>query len=198
MFMMGKIMTTKFTYTGLLTLALFALVFAGCDVGVNPLLFDGSPLGANVRVDTGGNLFGGSATDSLHKILNDIEKSVDSIKIFNITLLIDSTSGTNSANTISGNGAFSVNPISLSGDTLMTFTNVDIKNFSRERSIFDPALVAAGVKYNVNGITHLNAILKNPGTWPSTITVGVLGNSSMNGLHFNLKVKLYTQVFTTP
>lgn len=191
-------MLKKYLLTGIAALGLFGIAFIGCDVGVNPLLFDGSPLSAKFRIDAAGSSYGGSVTDSLHTILEDIEKNVDSIKVFNITLLIDSTSGTPAGNTISGIGGFSIGSGAPTGDTLLTLNNVSLSAFSSERSIFDPTLVAAGVIYNTAGITHLNAILKDPNTWPATITVGVLGSSSMSGLHFTAKVKIYTQVFTTP
>ena len=71
-----------------------------------------------------------------------------------------------------------------------------LSTFSSERSIFDPALISAGVHYGNAGVSHINNLLKHPESLTS-ITVGVIGQASQSG-SFSMHIKFYTQVFTHP
>lgn len=117
-----------------------------------------------------------------------VSKSIDSVKIFNLTLQIDSlTNGTTPATTITGIAL-------IDTDTLFTVNNVALSAFSSERSIFDNSLT--GFSYKASGVNRLISVLhQNP---LPTVTVSVGGVASSSNLHFTTKLKFYTQVFTTP
>ncbi len=103
-------MIKKYLLIMMTALGLFGIAMTGCDVGINPLLFDGSPVSCRFRVDASGTSYSGSATISLNNILSKIDKHVDSAKVFNITMLIDSVTGTP---LVSGTGT-------IDGHTLLT------------------------------------------------------------------------------
>jgi hypothetical protein len=175
--------------TSILFLALsVALIIAGCDLGVNPLLFDGTPITAKFRVDQTGTVYASAKVINLQDALGSISKEIDSVKVFNITLQIDSlTNGTDPSTTLTGVAVLDL-------DTLFTVNNVALSAFSSERSIFDKSLT--GFSYKASGVSHLIALLhQNP---LPTVSVGVLGTASNGNLHFTTKLKLYTQVYTTP
>jgi hypothetical protein len=168
------------------------LLFVSCELATNPLLFDGSPLSANFRANTNGTFFADSMSLDLSSVISGINIDIDSVSVINISLLIDSLNGgTLGSTTITGAASFD-------GDTLVTLTNVPLSTFSSERSIFDPALISAGVRYGAAGVSHINNLLKHPESLPSSITVGVIGRASQSGLHFSTHIKFYTQVFTHP
>jgi len=174
--------------TSILSLTLLLLLgAAGCELSTNPLLFEGPPITAKFRVDLTGTAFGDAATINLQDAVGGIS-DVDSVKVFNITLQIDSlTNGTSPATTISGTAT-------LDGVTLFTITNVALSAFSSERSIFDNSL--AGFSYNAAGVSHLLSVLRQRPL--PTVTLAVGGTASAPTLHFTTKIKLYSQVFTSP
>src|ERR1043166_8524460 len=95
-------MTIKFLmFVALVTIALAGL---NCDLGINPLLFDGPPLTGTLRVDAVGSVFATVEAVDLGGLASEVDKGIDSIKVYNITLQIDSTAGTNPATTFSGSG----------------------------------------------------------------------------------------------
>ena len=173
---------------------IFAAAFwTGCGVGVNPLLFDGSPVSAQFTASTVGNSYADSTTIALHDVLLGIDKQVDSITVFNVTLLIDSLrNGTLASTTVTGSG-------SIDGIILLTLTNVPLSTFSSERSIFDPSLGSlpggASFSFNPAGVAYLNGLLKHPDALPASVKVRVGGTASQSGLYFDVTLKLYTQIF---
>lgn len=173
-------------------IAIAAISLTGCELGTNPLLFDGSPVTADVVINTTGTSYSGSRTIAPGDVLSSISINVDSVSVINVTLLIDNLGpSTPDSTRISGTGT-------IDGNTLLTLTNVKLSTFSTEKSIFDPALSAAGVAYGAAGVAYLNNMLKHPNSLPATVTVAVSGTSSQPNLKFTAHVKLYTQVFTTP
>ncbi len=169
-------------------------LITGCDVGTNPLLFDGSPLTAKLRVESSvGTAFDESASIKVADVLSSVDKAVDSVKVFNITLKIDSlTDGTMDTTKVSGTGQ-------VDGHLLFTINNVPLSAFASERSIFD-STIPGGPIFDADGVSHLLDLLHQlqAGTPPASITVRASGSASSSTLHFNVKVSLYTQIYTTP
>lgn len=185
-----KIRSTRFYLFSLV--ACLLLLFTSCtELAVNPLLFDGTPVSGDFSVSTSGSSYADSATIFLADIMSEIDKSVDSLSVINVTLLIDSIkSPTLGSTTISGTG-------SIDGINLMTLTNVPLSTFALERSIFDPALLSLGCTFNQAGVTYIDNILKHPESLPTSVIIRFSGSSSSSGLYFQAHLKLYTQVFTT-
>ena len=158
----------------------------GCDFGVNPFLFDGTPVGADYRIDVTGTSYAGSSSIPLRDLLESIKKDVDSITVVNITLLIDSTAGTASSLSITGSS-------SVDSYTILTMTGVPISAFASERSIFDKTI--PGLSFDRTGVDHIVSLLRNPESVPETVVAAVSGFASSSPMHFTLHVKIYTQVF---
>ena len=177
-------MKTKILVLGLLVM--IAALFTSCDLGINPLLFDGSPVTAKFRVDKTGSSYDTTVTIDLQSIIADLDKEIDSIKVFNITLQIDSTAGTTAGTTVTGTA-------SIDGFGLLGVSAAPISQFATERSIFDSTLTGGPIFVSA-GVSHLVGLL---GTSPlPTITLHSLGAASTTNIHFTVKLKLYTQVFT--
>ncbi len=166
-----------------------ATFLMSCELGVNPLVFDGSPVRADIAVITTGALYDYSTTIYPRDIVSGIDRSVDSITVINITLSVDHLSkATSASTTISGSG-------SLDGNQLLSLTNVPLSTFLSERSIFDPAVSSAGLSYNSAGVRYLNNMLKDPAALPASVTVNVQGSAGQTGVSFEAHLRLYTQVF---
>jgi hypothetical protein len=188
--MRTKVMIAKFLV--LAAVLLIALVGVNCDLGINPLLFDGPPVTGTLRVDAVGSVFATVQVVDLGAVVKDVDKDIDSIKVYNITLQIDSTAGTNPSTTFSGSAL-------VDGDSLLNVSGLPISAFATERSIFD-ATLTGGPIFVETGVAHLIAILKAYGethTLP-TITVVASGTASTSNLHFTIKVRLYTQLYLPP
>ena len=165
---------------------------AGCEFTNSPLLVEGAFVNASFRVDQEGlpanTPFGTAAMLRLTDVLDNVSAAADSIKIYNITVMIDSTAGSAPAATpISGLA-------SIDGITLFSLDNVPLSSLGREHSIFDASV--PGCSFNASGVLHLvQSLRQNP---PPDVSVAVIGSSSAAALHFTLHVKIYTQVYTTP
>lgn len=165
------------------------LIGMGCELGINPLLFDGSPVTATFRAHTVGNTYSDSKSINLHDVVTNLDKDIDSIKVFNVTLQIDSlTNGTNSSTLTTGS-------VVIDTDTLFTVRNVALSAFASERSIFDNSLT--GFSYNPAGVNHLISLLQQH-PLPTNVTLTVAGTATNDTLYFRARIKLYTQVFTSP
>ena len=180
-------MTPRKILFAILISELLGIGIPGCDIGVNPLLFDGTPVGADYRVDVTGTSYSGSTSIPLRDILESIRGEVDSISLINITLLVDSTAGTATTTALSGF-------VSVDDYTILTLSDVPISAFSSERSIFDKTIT--GFTFNRAGVDYLVGLLSNPESVPETVNATVSASSSSSPLHFTIHVKLYTQVFT--
>ena len=186
---------SRFPYRRLLCTATFVtlvLLMAGCDVGTNPLIFDGTPAEATFEVTSVGSVFPpiGYIVD-LQTMLSDINDYVDSIKVYNISMRIENLGGTNS--TISGN--ITMNKV---GDAtihqVVSMNGTPISAFATEKSIFDPGLAVSGFTYSPTIVPILNGFLKdNPKP-----TVDVVASGTSTAGHYIIHVKVYSQVFTTP
>jgi hypothetical protein len=179
---------TVFTLLFILALGLSG----GCEFANNPLLVDGAFVNAAFRVDQEGlpaNFpFGISSTVHLNDILDNVDGIADSIKIYNITVKIDSVTGSTPPT------AAISSTTRLDGNTLFSINNVLLSNLSTERSIFDNSL--PGFSFSSSGVQYLISKLReNP---PPDVNVAVSGSSNSSSLHFTLKVKFYTQVYTSP
>jgi len=169
-----------------LLLGIVLLALQGCEIGTNPLIVDGSPVIATLRVDGNAAMYGAVEAVNLEDVLSGIDKDVDSVKIFNITLTIDSTQGTPAGTTLTGG-------IGVNADTLVLMMNTPISAFSTERTIFDPTLKNAGFSYNNGVITILHGFLQqNP---RPTVSLAFGAIASNTPLHFTFHFRMYTQVF---
>jgi hypothetical protein len=164
-----------------------ASAFTGCDLGINPLIFDAPAATAKFRVDeTVSSSFDNSAVVDLEEISTNIDADIDSVKVFNITLQIDSTAGTSPATTISGSALVDGNP-------LLTLSGTAISQFASERSIFDSTL-AGGPVYMSAGVQHLISVLRQRPL--PAVTVRAFGTASGLPLHFTIRLRVYAQIFT--
>jgi len=175
-----------------MTCSLFSLfILSSCiNWGTNPLVFNGSSTGDTLRVDTQASTFYKVKSVDLNKVRSDIA-DVDSVKFYNLTILIDSTSGTPAGTHLSG---FMVAVNSLVTDTVVTLSGASVADFATERSIFDKTLPA--LKLNGAGVLHLFNAISLP--TPPVVTF-IMGASSDNTpLHFTVKIKVYGQIYTKP
>src|SRR5260221_14497470 len=183
-------MLTKFLI--FVALMMIAMVGVNCDLGINPLLFDGPPVTGTLRVDAVGSVFATMQTVDLHEVVADIDKEVDSIKVYNITLQIDSTAGTDPSTAFSGSAL-------VDGDSLLNVVGLPITAFASERSIFD-ATITGGPIFVQKGVTHLINLLKDykESHVLGEITIVAAGSATTPNLHFTIKLRLYTQLFLPP
>ncbi len=172
--------------------AAVAALFSGCEFTNSPLLVEGAFVNSAFRVDQDGlpanTPFGTVATVHLNDVLQNVNNVADSIKIYNISVTIDSVTGATATSTpISGIA-------SIDGNPLFSLNNVALSALHTEHSIFDPSI--AGCTFNAIGVQYLvHSLRQNP---PPNVTVAVLGSSSASALHFTLHVKIYTQIYTSP
>lgn len=173
----------------LMTVAIISVVYlAGCEFTELPLILDSSTSSNPVRVDIN-TPFPVQYNDSVSINISALKvvtgESVDSLKFYNLTLLVENnTSPSNAA--ISG--TFSVN-----GHQLITMTNVSLSEFTKERSIFDKNIT--GFQYHAAGVSFLLQTLKTQS--PSIITFRATFGPISSELHFDLRVKVYGQVFAS-
>lgn len=180
-------MMTRFGFALLL-----AAAFAGCEFTNSPLLVEGAFVNATFRVDQE-NLppntpVGTAATVRLGDLFASVNDIADSVKIYNITVTVDSVTGATSPSTpLTGTA-------SIDGNALFSLTAVPLSALGREHSIFDPSV--AGCAFSASGVQYLmQSLRQNP---PPNVTVAILASSSAPALHFTMRVKIYTQVYTTP
>jgi hypothetical protein len=170
-------------------LIMCTIIMMGCDVGVNPLIFDGSPLAASFVVNTPGTSYAGSNTLNMNDIVSDISKQIDSADVFNITLRVEN-SGTPDGTTISGIGYFN-------GTVLINLANIPLSTFATEKSIFDKTI--PGFTVNPAGFLALRSMVQDVSLHPDsshTATLSLNGYANQHPLQFTIHVKIYTQVYT--
>jgi hypothetical protein len=173
-------------------LVLIAMAGLNCDIGINPLLFDGPPVTGTFRVDAAVPAYATIQAVDLRDVFAGLDKEVDSIKVYNVTLQIDSTAGTNPSTTITGS-------VLIDGDSLLSVSGASIAEFATERSIFD-ATLTGGPIYVQSGVDHLIELLKEYKSSPGDLLVTVVasGTASTSNLHFTMKLRVYTQLFLPP
>ncbi len=177
------------TYLCLLTVFAVGsmLLNAGCEIGTNPVVLDGAPITASLRVDVPNNVLYDSLPVNLGDAMSGIDNEVDSIRIYNVTLLIDST-GTSDSGIIARGG------FKLNNDTVLTLVDNPLSAFATERSIFDPRLKNLGFTYDPTMILKLQQYLRQKPQPVVQIAFGILSTSP---IHFTAHLKIYTQVFAT-
>ena len=172
----------------LASLGAITVLMMGCELGINPIIFDGTPVEATFEVNSLVSTFPPLAYSvNLQDVLSEIDEAVDSIKAYNITLLIDETGGSNPS--VTGD-------ITVNGNTLLSMNGTPISAFATERSIFDSKLQALGVNYSSSIVPIINGYLQQDPK--PTVTVVTSGSASPVPLHFTIHVKLYSQVFSKP
>ncbi len=178
----------RFSYYIVGILAVTMIFWGGCDVSVNPFIFDGSPVSAVIEIDVDGTSF--SETEQydqmdLDRLLDDIDVSIDSITVFNITLQIDKLPGTPEDLLLSGS-------IRLDNQNLVTLSEIPVNVFANEQSIFGGA-VSQYLNVNSQTFAYLMSLLGQSPLPP--VTVGVSGQSSGSPVRLRVVVTLYTQVY---
>jgi hypothetical protein len=180
-------MKIKFMLPLAAVLCVLPLVGFLCDVGINPLLFDGSPLTAKFTVASSTTSY--SSTDTLHmeEAIAAIDKDIDSVSLFNITMRIVNK-GTPGPR-VSGTAAFN-------GTPFITLTSVAVDSFNTERSIFH---LPSGFTISRNGVRQIVHAVKDASRGEgSTIAFITVAGTSTSALNVEIYLKLYTQVFTPP
>lgn len=180
------------THVMMAAIATAALCFclAGCDVGINPLLFDGGTIHATYNINESGTHYSGSTTVELNDIVSEIDESADSVKVFNITVQINPDS-TPAGTTVLGAAMFGA-------DTVVRITNVKVSDLAAEQSIFASF---PGITLKSSGVAALVAAINNamadPGnSHPATFSVDLTASSGP--VVCTAHVRVYTQVFTKP
>jgi hypothetical protein len=171
---------------------LIGAAFAGCEFTNSPILVEGAFVNATFRVDQenipANTPVGAATTVRLGDLLQSVSDVADSVKIYNITVMIDSVTGpTPAATPLSGTA-------SIDGQPLFTLAGVPLSALGREHSIFDASV--QGFTFNADGVAYLiRSLRQSP---PPTVTAAVVATSSAPALHFTMTVKIYTQVYTKP
>ena len=170
-------------------LAVVAIMTAGCDVGTNPLIIDGSVTSADFPVNAEIPFFlppSFTVADSVDfSEVYDGEVGVDSIKFYNLTFIAEGdTAGL--AVRVSGS-------IEVDGEPLLLFNDVPLSAFSPERSIFNPT---TGFSYDARGTDRIRQALE-PGSNASGVRMSGSFSANSRSLHFTMRARLYTQVFLT-
>jgi len=168
-------------------LSLSLVLGNGCDIAVNPLLFNGSPLTAEFVIDEQQTSYQGTDQIRLGNLLSSISETVDSIKVFNITLRIEPMTGTPENLTVSGS-------IDVDNQEMVEMSNLPISLYENEQSIFDFGLTQY-LTGNPALVPYLNSLLAQPVL--QTITVNVTGQASDTPVRLRIFVTLYTQVYTS-
>lgn len=166
------------------------LIIAGCEFGRYPLIIDSSVESGPIPVNLDSSLptqVVQSATVSIAELREVTGEEVDSMRFYNLTLLIN--------NNTSPDGAAITGTMSVNGILLATLTGVPLSEFLTERSIFDKNLITGGFQYHPAGVTYLLGVLKTQ--TPDLLVVSVSAGTDASALHFDLNVKLYGQLFTS-
>ena len=179
----------------MLALAACLAFIVGCDIGVNPLLFDGAPVDVTFDVNTTGNAYSGLTTVDLSEVFEKIGNEIDSVKIFNITVQVETTEVTPGTTILNGFA-------SAGGNTIITLHDLPLSSVKTERSIFDTTIT--GFELNTAGVQSLvdaiRAASEDRGnSHPIDFAVaGTASNSPGSPLQMKVHFKVYTQVFTEP
>lgn len=171
--------------------ALFLLGFAGCELGVHPLVFDGTATSDPVWVNTPFQIVAAQQTvnlaDARFSDQHGSSFQVDSVRFYNLSVLIDSSQGTPAGTTLTG-------ILKINNDTLATMFNVPLAAFTPERSIFDRSL--AGWRFSDAGVRVLIQALRNPN--PPSVTFSFGAFASNSPISFRARIKVHAQVYTNP
>jgi hypothetical protein len=163
------------------------LLLAGCDVGTNPLIIDGSVASANFPVNAEIPSFlppAFSVEDSVDLSgIYDGADGVDSIKFYNLTFISEGDSA--------HLGLRLTGSIDVAGVPFLVFNDVPLTDFTPERSIFNPT---PGFSYDARGVARIRQALAPRSTDRGLRMTGTF-QANGRSLHFTMQAKLYTQVF---
>lgn len=176
----------------IITSVLSALfLVTGCELGMNPFIFDGTVTSDPVWVNSSFPVIGVQQSidlsDARLNAQQGSDPQIDSVKFYNLLLMFDSTGGTPAGTSLTG-------ILMINTDTLATLTNVPVIAFNPERSIFDQSL--PGWRYNNAGVQFLMQTLRNPNPPPVMFTFGAIASNTP--ISFRARVKVHAQVFTSP
>jgi hypothetical protein len=172
-----------------LVIAVLPLIGSVCDVGMNPLLFDGSPITATVAIHANTTIYDSTATIDLKDALSDVKKDIDSADIYNITLKIRNDGSTPVGTTASGT-------VMINNIWIFSMNNVKISDFAKERSIF--RLPAGSITLRPQGMRQLRRLIWSVSRGQTgVVSVHLFGTSSQK-LDVTAFLTLYTQVYTPP
>jgi hypothetical protein len=171
-------------------LCVLPLVGFLCDVGVNPLLFDGSPLTAKITVNSGSQIFADSVTVNVADAVSAIDKDIDSVNLFNITLRIVRIGNAPADNLLSGDATFN-------GSKFLSLSNVGVDAFSTDQSVFH---LPSGVTMNRQGMRQIVRAIwaASRHQTSDSAVVKIAGTSTKSPNNYTIYLNLYTQVFTPP
>ncbi len=175
-------------FTGTVLMVILFFVAAGCDVSVNPLVFDGSPISTRIEIDTEQNTFEYSNSINLNAAVVDFDDVVDSISVYNVTLKVENRLSPSAETPF--NAYLYIDDVKLADINGLTFAA-----FESEQSLFTDELLEY-ITINLNSVESLSTKLAQSPL--PTVNVKVAGNVEEGPLTFDLLVTLYTQVYTTP
>jgi hypothetical protein len=177
----------QFSFYIVIILSLSFLLRNGCDIAINPLLFNGSPITAEFVIDEQVTTYNETDQIRLSNILSSISEKVDSIKVFNVTLRIEPMTGTPANLTVSGS-------LSIDNQGMVVLSNLPVSMYQNEQSIFDFG-VTQYLTVDPGMIAFLNSLLAQS-TLPA-VTVNVSGQASETPVRLRIFITLYTQVYTS-
>jgi len=152
---------------------------------------------ANYSFDTSEASFSESQSVNLQSVMDTINRDVESVSIFNITMFVSNTYESLPQTSISGQLTVRISGGSET-HTLVSFTNISFDEFLIERSVFSEEL--PGITHDPDGIQALvNYFNRKPAPMVN-FTINGTANSAGDGdrLTFDFVVKLYKQVSTDP
>lgn len=163
------------------------LLSAGCEIGTQPIIIDGSVATARFPVDAEIPAFlppSFTVQDDvdLSGIYGEVEE-VDSIKFYNLTFIAE---GDSADLELRVTGSIDVDAVPF-----LVFDDVPLSAFSPERSIFD---TTPGFSYDARGVARIRQALAPTSTDRILRMTGSF-QASGRSLHFTMQAKLYTQVF---
>ncbi len=167
-------------------IALLAGLLNGCEIGTNPVVLDGAPAAQTLRVDNSTSFFAGTGMVDLSDAFAGVDQEIDSVRVFNVTLKIDSTAGTAAGTALDG-------LLLMNADTLFRLNGTPLSAFSAERTIFDPTLSHVGFTYSASTVLKLQHYLQQRPQ--PTVTLSFGGIASSTPVHFSAHFKIYTQFF---
>ena len=163
------------------------LFLSGCELSKYPLILDASGKSRTVHVNVSPpDEFSDSVTIAIADLQDLTDYDIDSIRFYNLTLNVDNNTSPEDA-AISGE-------ITVNNIPLLTLTNVQVAQFTDEKSIFEKTIT--GYSYNPLGVVFLLNTLRTQS--PSEIEVKLRVNPIEDPLHFDLTITLYAQVFANP
>jgi hypothetical protein len=175
-----------------LNVFIFVILFlvctaADCEIGTNPLIFDGATAEMDFDIKTDTTHYSDAAEVDLSDILEDVDLEIERISIFDMTIEVDRLKNTAPSVTIAGT-------ISIDGMVLISMTATPLSAFANERSVFDPSLTTISV--NTATVEYIKSIL-NSGN-PPVVIGRARGTGSVQEMEFRARLRIYTQVHANP